>query len=70
MYHLGSEEIASSDEQTKLVAADFLGIRDEWELLEDVPAMYLREEQESRERELYYIPTMAPGECYVLYNCV
>ncbi|KAJ9583994.1 hypothetical protein L9F63_021664, partial [Diploptera punctata] len=55
-----SEEIGSSDEQAKLVTADFLGLRDEWELIQTVAPVYQREEQESHEQEIYFCPSMIP----------
>ncbi|XP_069688134.1 coiled-coil and C2 domain-containing protein 2A [Periplaneta americana] len=54
------EEIESGEEQTKLVTADYLGLRDEWELVQVAEPIYVREEQEARERELYFSPSTVP----------
>ncbi|XP_033609176.1 coiled-coil and C2 domain-containing protein 2A isoform X2 [Cryptotermes secundus] len=55
-----SEEPEGGEEQTKLVTADYLGLRDEWELVQMVAPVYEREEQEAREQELYFHPSTTP----------
>jgi hypothetical protein len=57
-----SEEPEGGEEQAKLVTADYLGLRDEWELVQLVAPVYQREEQEGREQELYFHPSTVPGE--------
>lgn len=57
-----SEEPEGGEEQAKLVTADYLGLHDEWELVQMVAPVYQREEQEAREQELYFHPSTAPGE--------
>jgi hypothetical protein len=52
----------------KLVAADYLGLRDEWELVQMVAPVNQREEQEAREKELYFQPSTDPGEPLVRYQ--
>jgi hypothetical protein len=56
------EEPEGGEEEAKLVTADYLGLRDEWELAQMAAPVYQREEQEAREQELYFHPSTAPGE--------
>lgn len=46
----------------KLITADYLGLHDEWELVEMVTPVCLRGEQVTHEQELYFYPSMIPGE--------
>lgn len=46
----------------KLVTTDYLGLRDEWELVQVVAPVFQRHEQEAREQELYFVPSLVPGE--------
>jgi hypothetical protein len=55
-------ETEGGEEQTKLITADYLGLHDEWELVEMVSPVYLRDEQVTHEQELYFYPSLIPGE--------
>lgn len=61
-----SAETEGSEEQAKLVTADYLGLHDEWELVDMVAPVCLREEQETHERELYFYPSIIPGEPFLM----
>jgi hypothetical protein len=56
------EEPEGGEEQAKLVTADYLGLHDEWELVQMVAPVHQREEQEAHEQELYFHPSTVPGE--------
>jgi len=57
-----SVETEGGEEQAKLITADYLGLHDEWELVEMMTPVCLRDEQENHEQELYFYPSMFPGE--------
>jgi hypothetical protein len=63
-----NDEPEGSEDQVKLVTADYLGLRDEWELVQNVAPVHQREEQEAREQELYFHPSTDPGEPLVMYH--
>jgi hypothetical protein len=63
-----SVETEDGEEQAKLITADYLGLHDEWELVETVSPVCLRDEQETRERELYFYPSMIPGEPFLMMS--
>jgi len=55
-------ETDGGEEQVKLITADYLGLHDEWELVEMVTPVCLWDEQVTHEQELYFYPSMIPGE--------
>ena len=63
-----TESVESGEEQAKLKTADYLGLHDEWEFVETVTPVYLRDEQVTREQELYFYPSMIPGEPFLMMS--
>jgi hypothetical protein len=63
-----SVETEGGEEQAKLITADYLGLHDEWELVETVAPVCLRDEQVAHEQELYFYPSMIPGESFLVMS--
>jgi hypothetical protein len=63
-----SAESEGGEEQAKLKTADYLGLRDEWELVETLTPVCLRDEQVTHEQELYFYPSMIPGEPFLMVS--
>jgi hypothetical protein len=57
-----SVETEGGEEQAKLITADYLGLHEEWELVETMTPVCLRDEQVTHEQELHFYPSMIPGE--------